>query len=300
MRRLALPLLLLTLFAPLAAARVRTVRHPANACSYSLAPVWGGGPIGATGLTNAQILVFGQTAQCSQWAAYSSVDWMTVQAAPMAAQPAALLTVTANTSTAPRSGTLIIAGVRLVITQEGAAAIAPRIEGNILLNGTFDRDLASWGWFTRYPNGNGTAAWSQLDANGSPVSGSILLRDEDFVVQVPGGQQNYAFQRLQCVPIEGGFYQYGAKVRTGSSGGAVEIAFITYTTPDCSHPGGQREYKDYYVTEITPSQPGAWQKFDFVQGVSGTARSAIIVLVSASEPDVPFETWFDDVYLRKQ
>ena len=293
MRRLALSLILLALLAPVASARRRTTHHPATACAFALAPAWGTASIGATGVTGAQVLVYGQTAECAQWAAYSPVDWITVEAAPLAAQPAAFVTVSANLTNAQRSATLVIAGVRLTVTQDASATISPRIENNLLLNGTFDKDIASWGWQTRFPNGVGSAQWSPLDAAGNPSSGSILLRDEDFVSDP---NSNYSFQRLQCVRIDGGFYEYGTKVRTGSTGGAVEIAFITFASTDCS----DVTYKNRYVTEITPSAPGVWQKFDFVQGASGAARSAIIVLASAAEPTTPFETWFDDVYLRKK
>jgi len=289
MRRLALPLILLVLLAPVASARRRTARHPATLCSFSLVPTWGATPIAAAGVTRAQVLVYGQTADCARWAAYSPVDWITVEAAPTAGQPAAFVTVTANATNSQRSATLIIAGLRLVVTQDAGATISPPVAGNLLVNGTFDRDIAAWGWQSRFPNGIGNAEWSQLDANGSPASGSFLMRDVDFVT----GQ---AFQRLQCVRVDGGFYDYGAKVRTGSAGGVVEIAFITFASTDCSDVA----YKNYYVSFATPPTPGVWQKFDFVQGASGTARSAIIVLAVAADPQPPFDVWFDDVYLRKK
>jgi hypothetical protein len=294
MRRLALPLVALALLAPVASARIRTVHHPANACSFSLAPTWTTSTIPGTGITRATVLVYGQTQQCAQWAAYSPVDWITVEAAPQAAQPAAFVTVTENAGATSRSATLIIAGVRLLVTQDGSARIAPPIAGNLLVNGTFDRDIANWGWQPRFPNGLGVAQWSQFDGNGSPASGSILMRDDDFVASP--SDLNYSFQRLQCVRIDGGaFYDYGAKVRTGSAGGEVAIAFITFTSTDCS----DVESKNRWVREFTPAQPGVWEKFDFVDGASGSARSAIIVLASAADQP-PFEVWFDDVYLRKK
>ena len=270
---------------------MRAVRHPAPRCSFTLGPTWGTAPVAASGLIRGTVLVYGQTPECSHWEAYSSVDWVTVEAAPSAAQPTAFVTVTANPTTQARSTTLAIAGVRLVINQEGAALVSPPIAGNLLVNGTFDKDIAAWGWQSRFPNGLGTAAWSQFDGNGSPASGSILMRDVDFVT----GQ---AFQRLQCVRLDGGFsyYEYGAKVRTGSTGGVVEITFITFTSTDCS----DEEYRNYYVSLATPPAPGVWQKFDFVNAANSSARSAIIVLAVAADPEPPFEVWFDDVYLRKK
>lgn len=243
----------------------------------------------AAGVTRALVLVYGQTQECSQWAAYSSVDWITVEAAPMAAQPGTFVTVDPNTSTTARTATLIIAGVRLAVTQEGASPISPPVNAGLLVNGTFDRDLSSWGWFSRFPNGIGVAEWSQFDANGSPASGSMLLRDSDFIAA-------QSFQQLQCVrvPTGGGFYEYGAKVRTGSAQGEAAMALLTYASTDCSgNYNGRAEHT------ITPAQPGVWQKFDFSRTISGSARSALIVLASAATTAPPFETWFDDVNLRE-
>ena len=290
MRRLALVLIALAVLAPAAsAARRRTAHHPATPCSFSLVPVWGSGSVGPDGLTRALVLVYGQSQDCAQWAAYSPVDWIAVEAAPMASQPGAFVTVSPNATAAPRSATLIIAGVRLVITQDGAARISPPIAGNLLLNGTFDRDIASWIWFSHFPNAFGTAEWSQFDANDSPFSGSIMLRDSDFL-------PTQAFQRLQCVRVSagGGVFEYGAKVRTVSAQGNVALALLTYASTDCSgNYNGRAEH------DVRPPQVGVWQKYDFTRPITGNARSVLIVLASFADSNPPFETWFDDVYLRE-
>ncbi|HEX6088224.1 MAG TPA: BACON domain-containing carbohydrate-binding protein [Thermoanaerobaculia bacterium] len=289
MKRVALFLLALAVVVPASASRRRTAHHPAPSCSYSLVPTWGNGSVGPDGLTRALVLVYGQTQECSHWAAYSSVDWITVEAAPMAAQPGAFVTVTPNPAATARTTTLIIAGVRLVITQDGAARISPPIAGNLLLNGTFDRDIASWTWFSHFPNAIGTAEWSQFDANASPASGSIMLRDSDFI-------PSQAFQRLQCVRVTpgGGIFEYGTKVRTPNAQGGVALALLTYASTDCSGNYNGREERD-----VTPATPGVWQKFDYTRPIAGNARSALIVLATFAENTPPFETWFDDVYLRE-
>ncbi|HYC91088.1 MAG TPA: BACON domain-containing carbohydrate-binding protein [Thermoanaerobaculia bacterium] len=288
MKRLALILIAVAVLAPAASAsRRRSTHHPAPACSFSLVPVWGNGSVSPDGLTRALVLVYGQTQECSQWAAYSPVDWITVEAAPLAAQPGAFVTVSPNAAATSRTATLIIAGVRLAITQDGAARISPPIADNLLLNGTFDRNVSSWTWFSHFPNGIGTAEWSQFDANGSPASGSMLLRDSDFLA----GQ---AYQQLQCVriPTGGGFYEYGAKIRTGSAQGEMAIALLTYGSTDCSgNYNGRVEHWDR-------PQQGVWHSWKFSRPMPGSVRSALIVLASAADTP-PFETWFDDVYLRE-
>lgn len=289
MRRLALSLIVLALLAPAASARRRTAHHPAPNCSFSLVPTWGSGPIAAGGVTRALVLVYGQTQECSQWMAYSPVDWIVVEAAPMAAQPGAFVTVTPNTTTTSRSAALVIAGVRLTVTQDGGATVSPPIAGSLLTNGTFDRDVSGWGWpRADYPNGPGAPQWSQFDANGSPASGSLLMRDTDFVF----GQ---AFQTLQCVPIQSGrTYEFGVKLRTGSADGEPQIAFLTYTTTNCSG-----NYKIRFVPQVGAVQPGVWKKYDYRQRVELGERSAIVLFGAAANTAPPFEVWFDDVYLRE-
>ncbi|HUR82765.1 MAG TPA: BACON domain-containing carbohydrate-binding protein [Thermoanaerobaculia bacterium] len=292
MRSLGIALIALALVAPGATAgtRRRTSHHPATPCSYSLVPTWGTANIAPSGITRALVLVYGQTQECSQWGAYSNVDWVTVEAAPMAAQPGALVTVIANPTSQTRSATLIIAGIRLNLTQDGATTISPPIAGNLLVNGTFDKDVSAWGWFSRFPNALGTPQWSQLDANGSPASGSMLLRDTDFLA-------SQSFQQLQCVRLNtgGGFYEFGTKVRTGGANGEAAIALLTYASTDCSDPYLTADRKDRV---LRPSQSGVWTKYDFNGTISGNARSALIVVASAADAP-PFEAWFDDVYLRE-
>jgi Putative binding domain, N-terminal len=290
MKRLVPILLTLVLVLPASARRLRTVHHPAPSCSFVLSPVWGGGSVSAAGLTRALVLVFGQTQECSQWAAYSPVDWITVEAAPAAAQPGAFVTVAANPATTSRSATLIIAGVRLTITQDGAARISPPISipGNLIVNGTFDRDVSGWGWFARYPNGPGAPQWSQFDANANPASGSMLLRDFD---------QNFdqAFQQLQCIRITPSrTYEFGVKVRSGGKEGEGLIAFLTYPSTDCSG-----DYIIRNVQSARPAEAGVWQKYDFRQFVSTSRGHSAILLLGTAADVPPFEVWFDDAYVRE-
>jgi hypothetical protein len=281
--RLLLVLALAALLAPPASARIRVVRHPAVPCSFSLVPAWGATPVPAAGLTRGIVFVYGQTAECAQWNGYSSVDWVTVEAAPLDAQPAAYVTVEPNLGTESRTTKVIIAGIRLVLTQEGAPAI---VNPSLVTNGAFHTDIASWIWYDgRFPNGRGAASWSALDANGSPASGSILLRDDG-----PG----LAFQRLQCIPVSRRtLYRFGAKVRTGAASerGEGTIAMFTYASPDCSG-----DFTNGTNGLVSPAEPGVWQEFSFTMRTGSRTEAVILVLASGALMP-PFETWFDDVFV---
>jgi len=284
MKRFLLVLALTTLFAPLAFARIRVVRHPAVPCSFSLVPVGGATPVPAAGLTRGVVFVYGQTVECAQWNGYSPVDWATVEAAPLDAQPAAYVTIAPNLDTQSRTTTLIIAGIRLVITQEGAPAV---VNPSLVVNGTFHTDIASWIWYDgRFPNGRGAASWSALDANGSPASGSILLRDDG-----PG----LAFQRLQCIPVNAStLYRFGANVRTGAASerGEGTIAMFTYASADCSG-----DFTSGMNGLVSPAEPGVWQDFSFTMR-TGSRTKAVILVIASGALIPPFETWFDDVFVE--
>jgi len=282
MKRVLLFLALASLAVP-AFARIRVVRHPAEPCSFSLVPAWNTTAVPAAGLTRGMVLIYGQTATCAQWNGYSSADWVTVEAAPMDAQPAAYVTVAPNLGPSPRTTTLVIAGIRLDVTQEGAPAIT---NPNLVMNGTFGTNIDGWIWYDgRFPNGLGTASWSPLDANGSPSSGSISLHDNT------GG---LAFQRLQCVPaIKNTNYRFGTKIRTTapSSRGYAAIAFFTYPSSDCSG-----EFTAGTTKILSPAEPNVWQEYAFTFKTGSRTQSVILVIASAAELP-PFETLFDDVFV---
>jgi hypothetical protein len=283
MKRLVLLLALASLAAPAALGRVRVVRHPADPCSLSLAPGWTGA-VPSAGMTRGIVFVYGQTSTtCAQWNGYSSVDWVTVDAAPLDAQPAAYVTVAPNTRPEGRATTLVIAGIRFDVTQEGAPTIA---NPNLVTNGGFDAGIASWIWYDgRFPNGRGAASWSTLDANGSPASGSIVLRDDG-----PG----LAFQRLQCIPVtKNTLYRFGAKVRTGDGKdrGDGTIAIFTYPSADCSG-----VFTDNDTRLVSPDQPGVWQDYSFTMR-TGSRTAAIILVIASGAAVPPFETSFDDVFV---
>lgn len=281
--RIVLLLALASLAVP-ALARVRVVRHPAEACFFSLVPAWGTAPVPAAGLTRGVVFIYGQTASCAQWNAYSNVPWVTVEAAPMDAQPAAYVTVTPNPTPEARTTTLIIAGLHFEVQQEAAPTLT---NTNLVANSSFHTNIDGWIWYTpRFPNGIGNASWSPLDANGSPASGSISMKDTG---------SNLAFQRLQCLPVtKSTNYRFGTKVRTTSprEKGDATIALFTYKSTDCSG-----EFTDSESRLLSPAEPNVWQPYSFTMRTGSRSQSMIIVIASGAAQG-SFETLFDDVFVE--
>ncbi|HET8775457.1 MAG TPA: BACON domain-containing carbohydrate-binding protein [Thermoanaerobaculia bacterium] len=285
MKRLLLILALAFLAVPAAfAARVRVVRHPAEPCSFSLVPGWGTAAIPAAGQTRGIVLVYGQTAACAEWSAYSPVAWVTVEAAPTDAQPAAYVTVAQNTSLEPRTTSIIVAGIRLDIAQEGAPPPPPP-NPSLVSNGTFDTNIDGWIWYdSRYPNGIGSAVWTPLDAGNNPTSGSISLRDTG---------STKALQRLQCLPVaRSTSYRVGAQVRTTApkEKGDGTIAVFTFSTPDCTG-----DFLDSDTRVLSPAQPNTWQSYAFTTHTGSRTQSVILIIASGAVQG-SFETLFDDVF----
>jgi len=286
MKQLVLALIATVALAPAASARVRAVHRSApHQCTFSLAPTWNA-TIPSAGVTRAAVLVFGQSQDCASWEAYSSVEWAVVEAAPLDAQPAAYVTIPANDQTTPRTTTLIVAGVRLQVTQDGASTVSPPRTG-LVVNGTFDTNIVPWTWQSpRFPNGRGSANWSSIDANGSPASGSILLRDTDF---------DHPFQQLQCVPVtRNTTYRYGARVRGSEGSGEGVMAVFSYQSTDCS----DTNFSNQFVSVLRPDQPGVWQEFSFSMTTSSKAQAVLVIIASAATLP-PYEIWYDDVFLTK-
>jgi hypothetical protein len=286
MKRLVLLLALASLAAPAFAGRVRVVHHPAETCSFSLVPTWGTAPVPAAGLTRGAVFIYGQTASCAQWNAYSPVPWVTVEAAPMDAQPAAYVTVTPNPTPESRATTLVIAGIRFDLAQEAAPTLT---NPNLITNGGFDMNIDGWIWYTpRFPNGIGNASWSPLDANGSPASGSISMKDT-------GGTK--PFQRLQCLPVtKSTNYRFGIKARTTApkEKGDGTIALFTYKTPDCT---GEFTEGDSHL--LSPDEPNVWHAYSFTMRTGSRSQSMLVVIASGAVQG-SFETFFDDVFVEPE
>jgi hypothetical protein len=94
-----------------------TITQAANSCTYSVSPTTVSAP--ATG-NNASIAV--TTGSSCAWTAASTVAWITITSgASMAGLGSTNYTVAPNTTGAVRSGTLIVAGQTVTITQAATA-----------------------------------------------------------------------------------------------------------------------------------------------------------------------------------
>jgi hypothetical protein len=275
MRRLLVFLSVLLSFS-LHAARRRAVEPPAPACTFALEATFGVVP--GDGLDRGVVHVNGS---CVSWNAYAEADWVSVESAGMDA----LVSVAPNPTDLPRTTTLRIAGLRLVIAQDAAPAVA---DGNLLRNAHFDAGIEQWTWEDRFPNGAGIASWSSDDASASIASGSLQMRSTRI------GQ---TFQRLQCVAVEPSRkYTYGGSVRASSAttgGGA--FAFFEYPSADCS--GAYTLFEQHSFFGAVQWQAKSWVTQNRTRP---TTHSALLVIASSAVNDVPFDAWFDDLFVKAQ
>jgi hypothetical protein len=281
-RFLALLLLCLLLVAATASAegRRRSVRSRTPVCTWSLQGTFGD-PIPDGGMHRGQIRVTGSPANCTDWSAFAYDSWVTVEKDATTAY----VTVLPNMDATVRTAQLTIAGHRFDLTQLGRTEVA---DPNLLTNAKFDTDLRNWGWLDRFPNGNGTATWSSLDANDNPASGSMRLTDD-----VDSGP---AYQQLQCVNdvVPGALYDFGAAVRASSRANAKPVLVVVeYDAPNCA--GG---YPPYQARTVTVAQPNVWQRQQYTVGLSFNAKSVSLIVAGWARAEGLQEVWIDDVFLR--
>lgn len=275
--------LVLILVVPAQAARRRAVRSPGPDCTYSLA-VGFATPVISAGLVDGVIQVTGSSAICTGWAAYSSVDWITLQRDGTNVR----VIVQPNETASTRAALITVAGISFQITQSGATISPPIVPGNLLQNGSFALDLSHWGWQDRFPNGTGDASWSRLDANGSIASGSMLLRDD---VESPS-----AFNRSQCIEAQPGFYDYGFALRSSSPAGArAIIAMLEFDTRDCSG-----SYPAYAVRNIELAEAGVWEQRTFTEYLNDDKVALMIIVGGYARQSGIQEVWVDDVFVRRR
>lgn len=281
-----LVLVTLTLTAADAEARTRAVRHPAPACTFSLSPAFGT-TVAAAGLDDGAIVVTPNPSTCTSWNAYSLTSWITV----VRNGGTAWVDVAPNPTNTARTGTLLIAGIRHSIHQEGSPVISPPITGNVLSNGGFDTDLSFWGWQSRFPNGPGSAAWSPLDARNNPNSGSIRL------VNTRPAEQGHTFQQLQCVAVEAGeIYEYGGSfLATSTTAVSAVFSIVEYGDEGCDVQALTNEFQ-------TPRSrtAGAWQTETYTKRMGATTKSAFVVIGNLARVAGTYEIFIDDVFLKKR
>ena len=170
------------------AGQTHTVTQEAAAlCSYSLNPTSADVPAGAS-----QGSVTVNTQPGCSWSATSTVPWVTVTSLASGAGTATVTySVAANTTTAPRSGAIQIAGQTHAITQAAAAATEPAVVACAY-------SITPEEWSFGRSGGNGTialttgatCAWTAVAsagwvtvANGSGIGPDVIL----YSVNASGG-----------------------------------------------------------------------------------------------------------------
>ncbi|HEX2059985.1 MAG TPA: hypothetical protein VHK90_04535, partial [Thermoanaerobaculia bacterium] len=144
-----------------------------------------------------------------------------------------------------------------------------------------------WGWQDRFPNGNGDATWSSLDAGGSMSSGSMRLRDD-----LASGP---AYQQMQCVNTAPGVYDYGFSVRTANRDAARAVmAFVPFEGANCTgaYP------TNYPVRTVTLPQSGTWASYTYNSTLDAQYQSVGIIVAGWARQTGTQEVWVDDVFLR--
>jgi hypothetical protein len=94
---------------------------PSSACTYSVSPV----EQAVSASANLGKLTVSTSTGCT-WSATSSVSWISLGTTSGSGTGSALYTVTPNTSTLSRSGTLTIAGKTVKLTQAGVTVSAKK------------------------------------------------------------------------------------------------------------------------------------------------------------------------------
>jgi hypothetical protein len=174
-----------------------------------------------------------------------------------------------------------------------ALSIKAGIPPNRVQNGSFDRDLAGWGFDNALPGGQGLpgdASWSNVYALNSTTSGSILLRSTGI------NPDHRSFQQVQCVPLTPNErYAFGGDVRYGGdAAGSAILAVGEFTSADCTGSVVQ-----VFSRSVFFSAPLAWTHAELIAVAGSGAHSGYLFLAAGmTGTGTTYQAWFDNVYVR--
>jgi len=167
-------------------------------CAFAISPSdQTVGPGGGEGTVNVTATV----ANCA-WTAASNAAWITISSGAAGSGPGAVsFTVTANATTAPRAGTVSVAGQTLIITQPGCASISPTTAVFEAAGGTGAVTITTTGgcawtasspvsWITIPATGSGNATINYtVAANPNPTarSATLAVAGQSLIVSQAGG-----------------------------------------------------------------------------------------------------------------
>ena len=170
-----------------------------------------------------------------------------------------------------------------------ALACAPLHAQNLVLNGEFDDSLVGW---ENSGGTNITAAWSAVDANASPASGSIRITNTS-------ASASNGVTATQCAPVNSGqSYTVGGKVRIPSGAGQdlddrAVVGLRWYSGPDCTTSNGGAVSAN--------GSPGSFNTW-VTQSLTATARPGarsveVRTLLTKFPAGGSFIAHFDDITL---
>lgn len=263
---------LLSLLPMAAIARQRTASH-ASDCTLNVSPRSVSVP--ASGGT--YTITVGRSGPC-KWAPEPAADWVTVNTISIS-DGVITFTASANADTTPRTTVININGAIVTVTQAAA-------DPNILVNGSFDRDINPWS--PLFSTGSGFANWSSLDAHNSSSSGSAAVRST---------QGSVGYQLLQCVNVLPNVtYEYGLTsyiARGQDTAGRVILGVYEYDVPDCNKIG----YGNYTTSTLNPPLD-TWTPYASTFRTSPVAQSVYFVVAAGFHRTPPFTINFDDAFMK--
>ena len=157
---------------------------------------------------------------------------------------------------------------------------------DLLVNGSFDEDLAGWNAFA---SGTSSASWNALDVGGSASSGSFRA---EMVYLGLGNPNNVNLN--QCLNVvAAASYAFGASIRQqagGGEGGAF-VRVSWFEDPGCGGDNVNTNDASIFLIDDT------WRLAELTNVWSGSARSARFTLVNLSQDvSAPYVAFFDDAF----
>lgn len=165
-----------------------------------------------------------------------------------------------------------------------ALAAGPAIAQNLVVNGEFPTDVASWS-----AGSGATIEWHPLDWAGSPASGSIRVTFAALATGAAGA--------FQCVPFDPPVpFEMGARARIPLPQATIGTAFVsvvTFANTTCSgSPLGAAN-----TGSLTTSTPEVWVDL-FSTGLTPAPRTrsvGVLLLVTKDQVEGALSVLFDRV-----
>ena len=206
------------------------------------------------------------------WSSNSGAAWVITNDLPNG------VSVTVGPTTQARSATIAIGGLPITITQSGVT--------NLVINGSFDRDLS--GWSNIYSTGSGASVWQAIDAGGSSSSGSA---------QITATQALTGYQLVQCINVRPGVtYDAGVSVlippHQDASGVAI-FGIYELTVPDCGNTAYTNRWQKF------ASSATSWTTLTQTIPMQPTTQSIFFIVAGGGAKQPPYVVSYDDAYFRE-